>query len=413
MEKPAANDDLNERIQGWRKTLLGRPGIGESDVDELESHLRDTVDRLTAAALTQEEAFLVAAHRIGSPVELEDQYSAVNFGEAWKTRVIWMVAGVLGYWTVTGASEALAKLTLIVGAGRVSDGVALARWGVPIDLVAIVAFGCLLFKCVRWQIIRNRKAGQTKVRNGSVGLIIWLALASLAASAAKGFVEVLAARLQGPATLGGYFLFSSYFLGPLSYLVVVGFGVWFARRKSGQLRQAGGILCLLLLFTNTGCSPNTQSNSQASAVVSTNAPTAAEQTATSAPAGSKTAFEQCMATVSANPDGAVDTFMKLDVSSEALFSFGAPLSYSEAQFAGLSQPVRDKIAEPMMQDITQVKRLIGAVKDRRDQARAKYDTKTADHYSKQLAALGTRLQGGENLKLTQLVGASASKIAAQ
>ena len=58
------------------------------DVDELESHLRDRVDALTAAGLTDDEAFLIAVKRLGSMDELSREYAAEHSGRLWKQLVL-------------------------------------------------------------------------------------------------------------------------------------------------------------------------------------------------------------------------------------------------------------------------------------------------------------------------------------
>jgi len=50
--------DLNERLDHWRSALMNRPAIREEDIEELESHLSDTMDVLVKSGLSQEEAFL-------------------------------------------------------------------------------------------------------------------------------------------------------------------------------------------------------------------------------------------------------------------------------------------------------------------------------------------------------------------
>ena len=64
-------------------------------------------------------------------------------------------------------------------------------------------------------------------------------------------------------------------------------------------------------------------------------------------------------------------------------------------------------------DLHIVKMLARELKTRRDEARTSGDTTLADRYHTKLLQLGSRLQGPENLKLTQLVGAGINKLAAQ
>ena len=58
------NDEaLETQITQWRNWLRRRQAIGNSDVEELEGHLRDLVVDLRATGLAADEAFLVAVKR--------------------------------------------------------------------------------------------------------------------------------------------------------------------------------------------------------------------------------------------------------------------------------------------------------------------------------------------------------------
>jgi hypothetical protein len=70
--------DLNAAILGWREQLGRSPQFRDENLVELESHLRDAVAQLQGAALTEEEAFIIATHRIGSVEQLESEFEKVN-----------------------------------------------------------------------------------------------------------------------------------------------------------------------------------------------------------------------------------------------------------------------------------------------------------------------------------------------
>jgi hypothetical protein len=79
---------LDELIASWRDWMERRDALSERDVDELESHLRDRVEALTAAGLTDDEAFLIAVKRLGSMGELSREYAAEHSGRLWKQLVL-------------------------------------------------------------------------------------------------------------------------------------------------------------------------------------------------------------------------------------------------------------------------------------------------------------------------------------
>src|SRR4051794_28704824 len=57
--------NLNAEIQQWREALAQSPAFNSENLNELESHLRDSVARLRASGLSEEEALLIATKRIG------------------------------------------------------------------------------------------------------------------------------------------------------------------------------------------------------------------------------------------------------------------------------------------------------------------------------------------------------------
>jgi hypothetical protein len=97
--------DLNERLCRWRRALRNQPAILEEDIQELESHLSDTMDDLLTSGLNREEAFLVGTHRIGHPAALADQFCCAAPTAVWKERAQWMVLGILSWWMASGLAK--------------------------------------------------------------------------------------------------------------------------------------------------------------------------------------------------------------------------------------------------------------------------------------------------------------------
>jgi hypothetical protein len=77
--------DLEREIRRWRSHLAGFRGIESSDLLELESHLRDTIDELSENQnISEEEAFLLAVRRLGDSQELGREFSKVSTQDVWK-----------------------------------------------------------------------------------------------------------------------------------------------------------------------------------------------------------------------------------------------------------------------------------------------------------------------------------------
>jgi hypothetical protein len=96
--------DLDQAIQQWREALTGSPAFKSGDIDELETHLRDSVATLEAKGLSSHEAFWVANSRLGNNSALNGEFEKVNVELVWLNRVLWMVTGCL----VIGAVSAFA-----------------------------------------------------------------------------------------------------------------------------------------------------------------------------------------------------------------------------------------------------------------------------------------------------------------
>ena len=86
------DDALEAQISQWRSWLRRRPAIGDSDVEELEGHLRDVVAALRAGGLAADEAFLVAVKRMGNLDAVSREFAREHSERLWKQLVMDPVA---------------------------------------------------------------------------------------------------------------------------------------------------------------------------------------------------------------------------------------------------------------------------------------------------------------------------------
>jgi len=108
--------DLNEQINKWRSNLAQSQTLGSSDIDELECHLREETENLTALKLSDEEAFLVATYRLGDTARLSDEYAKINRGKSFRQNVSWMITGILTYLLATHFATAVSKDCVLLAA---------------------------------------------------------------------------------------------------------------------------------------------------------------------------------------------------------------------------------------------------------------------------------------------------------
>jgi hypothetical protein len=79
---------LEAQFAQWRHYVRGRRELQPSDADELEDHLRGSVDELVAVGLSADEAFLVAVKRMGSFDELSREFAREHSERLWKQLVL-------------------------------------------------------------------------------------------------------------------------------------------------------------------------------------------------------------------------------------------------------------------------------------------------------------------------------------
>ena len=86
-------DELAVQFAQWRQYLQRRPELRRSDAEELEDHLRGSVDELIAAGLRADEAFLVAVKRMGNLDELSREFAREHSERLWKQLMLTGDAG--------------------------------------------------------------------------------------------------------------------------------------------------------------------------------------------------------------------------------------------------------------------------------------------------------------------------------
>jgi len=80
--------ELEAQFGQWRQYVQRRREMQPSDVDELEDHLRGSVDELVAVGLSADEAFLVAVKRMGSLDEISREFAHEHSERLWKQLVL-------------------------------------------------------------------------------------------------------------------------------------------------------------------------------------------------------------------------------------------------------------------------------------------------------------------------------------
>jgi hypothetical protein len=80
--------DLESQIRKWRRHVQSAGSLGAQDVDELESHLRDSIDELSGHGVSVEEAFIVSIRRMGDAEELKHEFAKIPTENVWRQLLV-------------------------------------------------------------------------------------------------------------------------------------------------------------------------------------------------------------------------------------------------------------------------------------------------------------------------------------
>jgi hypothetical protein len=152
--------DLDEAVRAWGEKMRDARTCQTEDVLEMESHLRETVADLSAGNLSEEEAFLVAARRLGSVGELAEEFGKVNPTLVWRHRLFWMAAGCLALLFIRGIHYS--AITLGFAAAAASGFPSWAVWAVPVCATALFISGCVV--TARRMLQRGTDAADRRLR---------------------------------------------------------------------------------------------------------------------------------------------------------------------------------------------------------------------------------------------------------
>ena len=145
MENPATFD-LNQAILQWRTRISNAPTFRNSDLDELEDHLRETLESLKSLGLSAQESFWIAQHRLGSDNLLTGEFSKTNRPQIWLDRALWMVVGSLSLVTLSSITYSVVR-AIDFGVFRLTGQLGLG----PMTLVIHpLTLGLLIFLAYRW-----------------------------------------------------------------------------------------------------------------------------------------------------------------------------------------------------------------------------------------------------------------------
>ena len=395
--------NLNDAVAQWREALCQSSELRGCDLDELESHLRDSVATLEARGLSTGEAFLLGTRRVGNTGDLGAEFAKLNPGLAWRSRAFWAMLGILAYLAVGGLARVFSDAVIVAGGHFNTGGLALGWLATACRLVVILL-------ALAWGPGSDRPAPRLAPRAAGPTLTKPRCRPRHPRPADCGFedrphnllVAVQVSQLSATA-LGQAYIVGAWIdqLAPIAILSILLIACLRLRPRA-ELASGRPWLLLLVVAAVAGLAPGCGKKAEPV----TSGPPAAE-------ARGQTALEQSMALWTAGKsDESVTKFMSVDWSARPLFSSGAILNYSEAQFMALPQGTRDKINQQLIDDLGVLKALGTHVADMGKAALAQGDKAQAEKYFALLQSCGEALDQPDRTLLAQLVGRALKNRAA-
>ncbi|MBX3733648.1 MAG: hypothetical protein KF791_13760 [Verrucomicrobiae bacterium] len=390
--------DLNEAIQRWREDLAPSPAFRSGDLDELESHLRDASALLQTRGLTEPEAFLIASRRLGRPETLALEFGKVHGDAVWRTRLLWMIAVAMLLVAALDVARIAAQAGLLIGSWATGNGFLQGWFGVAGQCV-VLGLGLWLVRLATTGRLRLRPLAHPNPfwfkRPGLTVALLLTALVVLRGSA--GLLHALAVGRLEPHAVGQAFLVmttghSILILLSLAALAVMS-GALLHRQREGLHHGASLPLTTFLVLMLCGLP----------ALAAEKVPAAPNQSADANAANAT--MDQAMESWRAGQKAkAVEQFVTVDFSKRPLFPAGSILNYSEAQFAALNPAAREKVSQPMLDDVQVIKQIAMQVTQAATDAQAGGNGTRASQYLAQVKRCGEALEHPNSLALLKLVG---------
>jgi hypothetical protein len=151
--------DVEKAVNDWKAGFAGYECMIADNIHELEEHLRESMVQLVRLGLSPEEAFLVAAKRLGGPSVLTEEYRKVNGSHPWQNRMLWMLFGYAG-------GRAFADFLCGIGSLGASVVAAAGFGGVPAGIAssAVLAVGWVTLLALVVQKARTAEPNSGRAR---------------------------------------------------------------------------------------------------------------------------------------------------------------------------------------------------------------------------------------------------------
>jgi hypothetical protein len=228
--------DLNRSLGYWRERLAQSGRCRQEDIDELEEHLCEEMANLERIGLDGEEAFLLAARRLGTAESLGVEFEKVNGAFVWLHRLRWMALGVLVYLGITAGISVIRHVLILTAiATHLSPSLAGPIALLLSDVVAIVV-AFLLFR----RFARRHRGSLGQNRLGSLAQCMFVFGTFVCCSILPVGSSIVLARCITPDVWRDYLgLCSAWHNFAISAIVPLLLAAWLVRSP----RWTGKLLC--------------------------------------------------------------------------------------------------------------------------------------------------------------------------
>ena len=150
--------DLNHAIHNWRSQLAQSPAFRSENLNELESHLRDSISTLQTRGLSPEEAFSVAANRIGKDKTLVTEFAKLNARAVWLDRFLWVLVGAQGWAFVSSVTSTFQTIAFFkLNKGNINFANGLTTSVLVCSLIGALGLALCIGLC--WWVIAHKGVG--------------------------------------------------------------------------------------------------------------------------------------------------------------------------------------------------------------------------------------------------------------
>lgn len=191
--------DQERAITAWRRRLAVTGSLAKSDLDELESHLRDELDALAEVGITGEDAFQAAVVRLGDPDALGEEYARGNPAEAWRAPLLWCVIGCLATFVTWPLLERVWLDTAVLGLELQLSPTMIRRLVMASMLGAQLLFFAGLFACSHRSSTSTPPLGWAESPRLRVGALVACAFIPTVGNTTSSFVlQLFYGHLRNP-----------------------------------------------------------------------------------------------------------------------------------------------------------------------------------------------------------------------